>query len=81
MQIKHIGPSLINTPIRDLHLNKILHVPKATKNLVSVHRLTKDNSAFLEFHPDYFLVKDQVTKNILLKGRCHKGLITFLLHL
>jgi histone deacetylase 1/2 len=54
MEIKHIGHSLVHTPTRNLHLNNILHVPKAAKNLVSVHRLTKDNSAFLEFHPEYF---------------------------
>jgi hypothetical protein len=74
MEIKHIGHSLVHTPTRNLHLNNILHVPKAAKNLVSVHRLTKDNSVFLEFHPDYFLIKDQATKNTILKGPCRRGL-------
>lgn len=58
MEIKNIGHSIVPTPSRNLHLNNILHVPQAAKNLVSVHRLAKDNSAFLEFHPDYFLIKD-----------------------
>lgn len=48
--------------------------PKPQKNLVSVSRLAKDNSAFLEFHPDYFLIKDQATKATILKGRCHRDL-------
>ena len=74
MEIKHIGHSIVHTPTRDLHLNNILHVPKAAKNLVSVHRLTKDNPTFLEFHPDYFLIKDQVTKNTILGGSCRRGL-------
>jgi hypothetical protein len=74
MEIKHIGHSIVHTPTRNLHLNNVLHVPKAAKNLISVHRLTKDNSAFLEFHPDYFLIKDQVTKNTILRGSCRKGL-------
>jgi hypothetical protein len=74
MKIKHIGHSLVHTPTRNLHLNNIFHVPKAAENLVSVHRLTKDNSAFLEFHPDYFLIKDQATKNTILKGPCRRGL-------
>lgn len=74
MEIKHIGHPIVHTPTHDLHLNNILHVPKAAKNLVSVHRLTKDNSIFLEFHPNYFLIKDQITKNIILRGACRRGL-------
>ncbi|WVZ90565.1 hypothetical protein U9M48_036856 [Paspalum notatum var. saurae] len=74
MEIKHIGHSIVPTSTRALHLKNILHVPSAHKNLVSVHRLAKDNSAFLEFHPDHFFIKDQVTKNIILRGRCHRGL-------
>ncbi|XP_012702882.1 uncharacterized protein LOC101777117 [Setaria italica] len=74
MEIKHVGHSIVPTHSRDLYLKNILHVPQATKNLVFVHRLTKDNSSFLEFHPDYFLIKDQSMKNTILRGRCHKGL-------
>ncbi|WVZ92939.1 LOW QUALITY PROTEIN: hypothetical protein U9M48_038969 [Paspalum notatum var. saurae] len=74
MNISHIGHSVVKTPSRDLHLNNILYVPQANKNLVSVHKLKTDNSVFLEFHPNFFLVKDQATKTTLLKGRCHKGL-------
>jgi len=48
----------LHTPSSVIHLNKILHVPKATKNLLSVHRLARDNNAFLEFHPSYFSIKD-----------------------
>jgi hypothetical protein len=66
MDISHIGHTTVHTPIRDLHLNNVLCVPHAKKNLVSVHRLATDNSTFLEFHPDFFLIKDQETKNILL---------------
>lgn len=74
MTISHIGQSTVNTPNRNLHLNDVLYVPQAKKNLVSVHKLTSDNSAFIEFHPNFFVIKDKDTKNILLKGRCHKGL-------
>jgi hypothetical protein len=55
MDIKHVGNSVIHTPNRDLHLNNVLHVPQAAKNLVSVHRFTRDNQTFMEFHPDFFL--------------------------
>jgi histone deacetylase 1/2 len=64
-----------------LHLKNILHVPKAKKNLVYVHRLAADNNAYFEFHPNFFLVKDQETKKTLLEGRCKGGLyLLFLSH-
>lgn len=74
MNISRIGYSTVPTHNRDLKLNNILYVPQVTKNLVSVHKLATDNSAFLEFHPNFFVIKDQATKRPLLKGRCHKGL-------
>lgn len=74
MNISHIGRTTVRTPTRNIQLNDVLYVPQAKKNLVSVHRLTADNSVFIEFHPDFFLIKDQETKNILLRGRCHRGL-------
>jgi histone deacetylase 1/2 len=74
MTIDHIGSSVLHTPSSNIHLNKILHVPKASKNLLSVHRLAKDNHAFLEFYPDYFSIKDQGTRKTLLRGRCEGGL-------
>ena len=74
MDISYIGHTTVHTPTRDIHLNNVLYVPQAKKNLVSVHRLAADNNAFLEFHPDFFLIKDQKSKNTLLKGRCYKGL-------
>jgi histone deacetylase 1/2 len=74
MHISHIGHSTIHTPSRSLNLRNILHVPSSKKNLVSVHRLASDNNVFLEFHPDFFCIKDQETKNILLRGPCRRGL-------
>ena len=43
MEISHIGHAIVPTHTRNLHLNNILHVPTAAKNLVSVHCLAKDN--------------------------------------
>ena len=54
MEIKHIGHTTVPTQSRNLHLNNVLHVPKASKNLISVNRLARDNNAFLEFHPSHF---------------------------
>ena len=74
MCISHIGHSKLHTPHSTLHLNNILHVPNASKNLISVHKLTLDNDVFLEFHPYFFFIKDQATRRILFKGPCHGGL-------
>lgn len=57
-------------------LNNILHVPKATKNLLFVHHLASNKEIIELFRisPDHFLIKDQVTKKVLLEGSCYKGL-------
>jgi histone deacetylase 1/2 len=74
MKITHAGHSIVQTHNRDLHFNIILYAPEARKNLVSVHRLALDNSAYLEFHANFFFVKDQATKNTILRGPCRGGL-------
>jgi hypothetical protein len=74
MNISNIGHSIIPTPNHDLILKNILHIPHATKNLISVHRFTTDNHASLEYFPNCFLVKDLGMRKVLLKGRCCNGL-------
>jgi len=65
MKISNIGHAILHTPDKDLHLNKVLHVPSIKKDLLSVHKLTRDNDIFVEFHPNFFLIKDRETKRIL----------------
>lgn len=74
MRISHVGKSSFHTPHQNFSFNNVLHVPFATKNLISVHQFTSDNDVYLEFHPSFFYVKDISTKNLLLQGRCHDGL-------
>uniref|UniRef100_A0A0A9H3Y0 GAG-pre-integrase domain-containing protein n=1 Tax=Arundo donax TaxID=35708 RepID=A0A0A9H3Y0_ARUDO len=74
MNISHIGQSIIHTPSSSFNLKNILHVPKAKKNLISVHCLASDNDIFLEFHLNFFLIKDQDTKSTLVRGTCQRGL-------
>ena len=74
MRINHVGHNILHSPSSKLHLNNILHVPNANKSLVSVNRLACDNNVFLEFHPDHFFIKEQVTRKTLLRGRCEGGL-------
>jgi hypothetical protein len=57
-----------------LHLNKILHVPQATKSLISTHHLARDNHAFVEYWPNSFFVNDQDMREVLLQDKCVDGL-------
>jgi hypothetical protein len=74
MNISHIGHSIVKTLHQNLMLRNALYVPKANKNLISVHKLASDNLAFLEYHPNYFVIKDRTTRRPLFRGRCQKGL-------
>jgi len=74
MRISHVGHGILRSPRTNLHLKNILHVPDSSKNLLSVNRFTRDNGVFLEFHPNYFVVKEQSTRKPLLEGRCENGL-------
>jgi hypothetical protein len=57
-----------------LFLNQILYAPRINRHLISVRKLAYDNNAFVEFHPNYFFVKDRTTRALLLTGRCKNGL-------
>ncbi|KAH7670249.1 RNA-directed DNA polymerase protein [Dioscorea alata] len=68
LSIAHVGNSSITGYNCLLYLNHILHVPKINRHLLSVRKLAADNIAFVEFYPNTFFVKDQVTKNIFSKA-------------
>ncbi|KAK4415342.1 Retrovirus-related Pol polyprotein from transposon RE1 [Sesamum alatum] len=74
LQILHIGHSSINTATRPLALRNILHVPDISKHLLSVHKFSRDNDVFFEFHPWHFSIKDRKSKTSLLEGRCESRL-------
>jgi hypothetical protein len=74
MKISHTGNSFIHTSTRTLELCNALHVPKAIKNLMPIHRFTFDNNIFFEIHHWFFLIKDRDTMSVLLRGRCHDGM-------
>jgi ribosomal protein L15 len=78
MDIVHIGNSVLPTSTRPLHLNRVLHIPHAHNHLVSIHRFNLDNNTFVELHPFFFLIKDQVTRKVLLHGPCKGGLYPLL---
>lgn len=57
-----------------LNLENVLCVPKITKNLKSVSKLTQDNDIYLEFCSDCYFVKDIHTGKVMLKGVLKDGL-------
>ena len=72
--IHSTGSSSLISQSLPLKLVNILHVPDIQKNLLSVYRLTNDNSVFIEFHATYCVVKDEVTGKPLLRGTVKDGL-------
>ena len=69
LPISHSENSLLSFSSSPLKLNKILHALSLSNNLLSVFRLCVDNIAFMEFYPDFFLMKDQVSKKVILQGQ------------
>lgn len=74
LSISHIGHSSIAGLDRPLYLNHVLYAPQINRHLISVQKPASDNNAYVEFHANFFLVKDTTTKAILLRGKCRNGL-------
>jgi hypothetical protein len=76
VDISHIGLVilLLTLQITIFFLKIFSMYPGPEKNLVSIHRLTLDNSIYVKFHPFFFLIKDQKTRTTLFKGRCVGGM-------
>uniref|UniRef100_A0A803PEH4 Integrase catalytic domain-containing protein n=1 Tax=Cannabis sativa TaxID=3483 RepID=A0A803PEH4_CANSA len=69
LRITHIGNGKLNIESGNyLLLKDMLLVPKIAKNLVSVSKLATDNNVLIEFYSNFCLVKDKVTKKVLLHG-------------
>ena len=60
-----------------MSLNHLLHVPEITKDLLSVSKFVRDNNVFFEFHPNFCLAKDQVSKIVVLEGKLKGVLYAF----
>lgn len=55
-------------------LKDALHAPSVASNLVSVHKLCRDNNIFIEFHSSFFSVKDTHSRKTLVQGPLDQGL-------
>lgn len=74
LKIHATGNTALNNSQRPLNLKDILYVPKITKNLLSISRLTSDNDIYVEFHDSLCLVKDKVIGKVLVEGKIKDGL-------
>jgi Reverse transcriptase (RNA-dependent DNA polymerase)/GAG-pre-integrase domain len=74
LEISHIGTTYLSTGTVSLLLSNVLHVQTIFKPLLSISKLTADNNAYVEFHTDYCLIKDQASHQVLLKGIHLNGL-------
>lgn len=54
-----------------------MHVPRITKNLISVQQFCLDTHVFFEFHNSHFLMNDSRTGTPLLRGSSSNGLYSF----
>ena len=77
LSVKHIGSTKLSTPTSSFILHDVLHVPYITKNLIFVHKFITDTNTSIEFHPTYFIVKDQTIEKALLRGLSRDGLYLF----
>ena len=77
LTISRIGSLELHSPNRTFILSDTLCVPNLSKNLISVHHLTKQNNVVVEFHHFHFFVKDKITRVILLQGACENGVYIF----
>lgn len=80
LDIFHIRSNSFSSNIvhnRTFLMHHILHVPKITKNLLSVSKFIQDYDVYFEFGTFHYCVKDQETQEVLLKGRLVDGLYKF----
>lgn len=78
LPIKHIDKAEI--PIsrsKKFTLDKVLHAPQITKNLVSISQLTSFDNIEVIFNSNICIVKDKVTGKVLLLGKLKDGLYCF----
>ncbi|PKU70208.1 Retrovirus-related Pol polyprotein from transposon TNT 1-94 [Dendrobium catenatum] len=76
LPITSTGQGLLPLPNtqRKLHLQKLLHVPSLTHNLLSIQKLTADNDCSVCFDTFGFTIKDNQTNQTILRGRSRDGL-------
>ncbi|KAH9711302.1 retrovirus-related pol polyprotein from transposon RE1 [Citrus sinensis] len=74
LTISRIGNTHLAVGNHKLLLKNLLFVPHITKNLLSISKLTSDNSLIIEFCGNTCFLKDKKKRTVLLEGVAMKGL-------
>jgi hypothetical protein len=74
LKILHSDRGILPTPSHNFKLLSLFHVPEIQKNLISVNQFARDNHVFIDFHPNFFCVKDLHSRQLLLQGPSIFGL-------
>lgn len=74
MKICHIGSCTSYFCNLSISLNDVLHVPSFTKNLLSLSKLLRDNSIFIQFLSSSYVIKDRLSMKELLHIQLINGL-------
>jgi hypothetical protein len=77
LSISHIGSSFLydsKSPFKHpFQFKNILHCPSAAANLLSIHKFCVDNNCWFILTNSHFIVKDNLTGQILLQGPSRDG--------
>ena len=68
LSIQNTGNTTLLARDNIFHLNNVLHCPSSHYNLLSVRRFARDNSCFLQFDDNSFVIKDKTTRQVLHQG-------------
>ncbi|KAF8389069.1 hypothetical protein HHK36_025754 [Tetracentron sinense] len=77
LEISHVGSATIPIGSKKIMLDNVLLVPKIARNLLSVSQMIDDNSCIFEFSSTGFVIKDQKTGRILVRGSRDGSLHSF----
>jgi hypothetical protein len=78
--INNIGNGQLCTKFYNFRLHNLLHSSKNSLNLLSVHKLCKDNNCSCYFDSNKFLIQDLPSRKVLYKGLSRNGLYPFHTH-
>lgn len=73
-QVTHIGSMTFSSFLKLFKLHNIFCVPNIHQNLIYVHNFTCFNNVFIDFHPFFFLVKNQSKGATLFRDKCRNGI-------
>ena len=71
LPVSHIGNSKLNN---NLTLRDVLVVPRLTKYLLSISKLTMDHPVDVLFSQPFFYIQDRASKRVIAQGLCEDGL-------